>query len=141
MDNLTPEQRSKNMKAIKCKDTKAECVLRKKLWSMGYRYRKNYKNLIGKPDIVFTKYKLAVFCDGEFWHGKDYEKSTGRIGTNKEYWTEKIKRNIVRDNEVNKHLEDEGWTVVRFWNKDIIKDTDLCVKRIQDIINKKEKTL
>ena len=137
MDNHTPEQRRKNMQAIRAKDTKIECIIRKRLWDMGYRYRKNYKRLIGKPDIVFTKYKIAIFCDSEFWHGKDYGKSVGRIGTNQEYWKQKIARNIERDKEVNEQLQKEGWTVIRFWEKDIIKDTDRCIQLIVDTIEQK----
>lgn len=135
MDNHTPEQRRKNMQAIKSKDTSIECILRKELWSRGFRYRKNYKKLIGKPDIVFPKYKVAVFCDSEFWHGKDYEKATGRIGTNSEYWKQKIKRNIERDKLVNSELQSQGWTVLRFWEKEIKKETDSCVESIIDAIN------
>ena len=137
MDNLTPEQRRKNMQAIRAKDTKIECILRKCLWDMGYRYRKNYKKLIGKPDIVLTKHKIVIFCDSEFWHGKDYDKSVGRIGTNQEYWKQKIVRNIERDKEVNEQLQKEGWTVIRFWEKDITKDTDRCIQLIVDTIEQK----
>lgn len=137
MDNHTPEQRRKNMQAIRAKDTKIECILRKRLWDMGYRYRKNYKKLIGKPDIVFTKYKIAIFCDSEFWHGKDYGKSVGRIGTNQEYWKQKIARNIERDKEVTDHLEKDGWRVLRFWEKEITKDTDRCIQIIVDTIEQK----
>ena len=138
MDNHTPEQRRKNMQAIRAKDTKIECILRKRLWDMGYRYRKNYKKLIGKPDIVLTKHKIAIFCDSEFWHGKDYDKSVGRIRTNQEYWKQKIARNIERDKEVNEQLQKEGWTVLRFWEKDITKDTDRCVEEVLCTIRKKE---
>lgn len=137
MDNHSPEQRRKNMQAIKAKDTKIECILRKRLWDMGYRYRKNYKKLIGKPDIVLTKYKIAIFCDSEFWHGKDYGKSVGRIGTNQEYWKQKIARNIERDKEVTDQLEKDGWRVLRFWEKEITKDTDRCIQIIVDTIEQK----
>lgn len=137
MDNHTPEQRRKNMQAIKSKDTSIERILRKELWSRGYRYRKNYKKLIGKPDIVLPKYKIAIFCDSEFWHGKNYKESTDRIGTNPEYWKQKIKRNMERDKEVNAKLKAEGWTVLRFWEKEIRKETDLCVQKIQDSINER----
>lgn len=130
MDNHTPEQRRKNMQAIKAKDTKIECILRKRLWDMGYRYRKNYNKLIGKPDIVLTKYKIAIFCDSEFWHGKNYDKSVGRIGTNQEYWKQKIARNVERDKEVNEKLVSEGWTVLRFWEKEITKDIEHCINVI-----------
>ena len=130
MDNLTPEQRKKNMRAIKCKDTKIELILRKELWARGYRYRKNYKKLPGKPDIVLTKYKIAVFCDSECWHGNNYEESTSRIGTNSDYWRQKIKRNMERDKEVNEQLTETGWTVLRFWEKEIRKETELCLQSI-----------
>ena len=102
MDNLTKEQRHKNMKNIKSQNTSIELLLRKALWKKGYRYRKNYKALPGKPDIALTKYKIAIFCDGEFFHGKDWEVLKPRLerGTNSEYWVKKIARNIERDNEV-----------------------------------------
>ena len=138
MDNHTPEQRRKNMQAIRAKDTKIECILRKRLWDMGYRYRKNYKKLIGKPDIVLTKQKIAIFCDSEFWHGKDYDKSVGRIGTNQEYWKQKIARNIERDKEVTQKLENDGWIVLRFWEKEILKETEQCVEEVLCAIRKKE---
>jgi DNA mismatch endonuclease (patch repair protein) len=134
MDNLTPEQRRKNMQAIKCKDTSIESVLRKELWARGFRYRKNYKKLIGKPDIVMTKYKLVIFCDSEFWHGKNYHESTDRIGTNSDYWKQKIKRNIERDKEVNEKLIADGWTVLRFWEKEIRKELDKCVEQVVSAI-------
>ena len=134
MDNLTPEQRRKNMQAIKCKDTSIESILRKELWARGFRYRKNYKKLIGKPDIVMTKYKLVIFCDSEFWHGKNYHESTDRIGTNSDYWKKKIKRNIERDKEVNEKLIADGWTVLRFWEKEIRKELDKCVEQVVSAI-------
>lgn len=136
MDNHTPEQRKKNMQAIKSKDTEIEIILRKELWSRGYRYRKNYKKLIGKPDIALTKYKIVIFCDSEFWHGKNYKESTDRIGTNSEYWKQKIKRNMERDREVNEKLMTEGWTVLRFWEKEIRKEFDSCISKIEEAIQK-----
>ena len=136
MDNHTPEQRKKNMQAIKSKDTEIEIILRKELWSRGYRYRKNYKKLIGKPDIALTKYKIAVFCDSEFWHGKNYHESADRIGTNAAYWKQKILRNIERDQEVTEQLTKDGWTVLRFWEKEIRKNTGGCIQTILDAIAK-----
>lgn len=135
-DDLTPEQRKKNMKSIRSKDTKIEIVLRKALWEKGYRYRKNYSALPGKPDIVLTKYKIAIFCDSEFFHGKDWEEQKERLknSNNSSYWTEKIARNIERDKEVEKQLKALGWTVLRFWGKDILKDTDECIKVIEESI-------
>ena len=135
-DNLTPEQRKKNMQHIKSKDTKIEVKLRKALWERGFRYRKNYKELPGKPDIVFTQYKIAVFCDSEFFHWKDWEVLKPRLEKtqNSEYWLKKISRNMERDDEVNKRLLFEGWTVIRFWGKDILKDTEECVRVIEETI-------
>lgn len=136
MDNLTKEQRYKNMKNIKSQDTKIELLLRKALWKKGIRYRKNYKALPGKPDIVITKYKIAIFCDSEFFHGKDWEVLKPRLkkGNNSQYWISKISRNQEHDNEVNKKLLFEGWTVIRFWGSDIKKHTDECVKVVEEAI-------
>ena len=132
MDNLTKEQRHKNMVNIKGKNTSIELCLRKALWNKGIRYRKNYKKLPGKPDIAITKYKIAVFCDSEFFHGKDWEVLKPRLeaGNNAEYWVPKISRNRERDEEVNKELLFLGWTVIRFWGKEIKKNTDECIKVI-----------
>ena len=121
MDNLTKEQRRKNMQAIRSTNTSIENLLCAALWKQGYRYRRNCKSIFGKPDIVFRRHKIVIFCDSEFWHGKDYEEETGRIGTHQQYWREKIRRNIKRDREVNQTLKKEGWTVLRFWGKDIQK--------------------
>lgn len=133
---LTKEQRKKNMQNIKAKDTKIEIILRKALWKKGYRYRKNYNKLPGKPDIVLLKYKIAIFCDGEFFHGKDWDmlKKKLKNSNNSEFWINKISRNRERDDEINKRLFFEGWTVIRFWGEDIKKHTDECVKAIEEII-------
>lgn len=136
MDKLTPEQRRKNMQSIKGKNTSIERILRKALWNKGYHYRKNYKVLPGKPDIALTKYKIAIFCDGEFFHGKDWEVLKPRLekSNNGEYWINKINRNRERDDAINKQLLYEGWTVIRFWGKDIQKKTDECVKVVEEAI-------
>ena len=136
MDRLTAEQRHKNMKNIKSKDTKIEVTLRKALWNKGYRYRKNYSKLAGKPDIVLTKYKIAIFCDSEFFHGKDWEvlKPQLQRGKNSNFWIQKISRNMERDQEVNMILLSEGWTVIRFWGKEIKKNTEECIKVIEETI-------
>lgn len=136
MDNLTREQRRKNMRHIKSKDTTIEITFRKALWHKGYRYRKNYKDLPGKPDIVLIKEKIAIFCDSEFFHGKDWEILKSRLekSNNGEYWQKKIERNIQRDDEVNKELLFLGWTVIRFWGKDILKKTDECIRVIEETI-------
>jgi len=133
MDNLKPEQRRLNMQRIKSKDTRAEVILRKALWKKGFRYRKNWAVLPGKPDIAITKHKIAIFCDGEFFHGKDFD-TKKKPETNAEYWEEKIKKNIQRDQVVEADLKGMGWTVIRFWSRDIIKDPDSCVKAVEEII-------
>lgn len=106
MDNLTVQQRRKNMQHIRSKDTEIERILRNALWHKGLRYRKNYDVLPGKPDIVLTKFKIAIFCDGEFFHGKDWEMLKSRLlkSKNSKYWIDKISRNIERDDEINKKL-------------------------------------
>lgn len=135
-DKLTPEQRQKNMRSIRSKDTKIEVLLRKELWKRGFRYRKNYKELPGHPDIVLTKYKIAIFCDGEFFHGKDWEVLKPRLekGKNSDFWISKISRNMKRDDETNKKLLFMGWTVIRFWGDEIKKNTDECIRVIEETI-------
>ena len=133
-DVLTPEQRRKNMQHIRGKDTTIEVILRKALWARGYRYRKNYKRIPGSPDIVLTKYKIAIFCDGEFFHGKDWEVLKPRLekSNNSEFWIKKISRNLERDDEINKKLLSMGWTVIRFWGNEIKKNTDECIRVIEE---------
>lgn len=134
MDNLTKEQRRKNMQGNKSSGTKPEAVLSKVLFGRGYRYRKNDSSVYGKPDLTFKKIKLAIFVDGEFWHGKDWDIQKKRIGTNKEYWFPKIEKNIQRDKEVNQKLLNEGWTVLRFWSKEVEKNLLSCVLQIESEI-------
>lgn len=136
MDNLTKEQRHKNMVNIKSENTSIEICLRKALWKKGYRYRKNYKMLPGKPDIALTKYKIAIFCDSEFFHGKNWEVLKPRIekGSNSDFWIKKINRNRERDDEVNKQLLFLGWTVIRLWGNDIKKNVDECVKVLDETV-------
>lgn len=136
MARYTPEQTHRIMSGIHSKDTSIEIKLRKALWHRGYRYRKNVATLPGKPDIVLTKYKLAIFCDAEFWHGKDWEVLKPRLvkGTNPEFWVNKIERNRCRDNEINQSLRYMGWTVLRFWGKEILSQTDECIRVIEDAI-------
>lgn len=135
-DNLTPEQRRKNMQHIRSKDTEIEKLLRQALWKKGYRYRKNYNKLPGKPDIVLTKYRIVIFCDGEFFHGKDWDVLRPKLkkSNNGEFWIKKISRNIERADEVDKELLFLGWTVIHFWGEDIKKKTDECVKVIEETI-------
>ena len=135
-DVLTKEQRSKNMRNIKSTDTKIEVLFRKALWKRGYRYRKNVKYLPGKPDIVITKFKIAIFCDGEFFHGKDWEFLHEKLknSNNGEFWIKKISRNIEHDNEVDKELIYMGYTVLRFWGKDIKQHIDECMQAVDEAV-------
>ncbi len=136
MDVLTREQRHKAMSHIKSEDTKIEVVLRKALWKAGYRYRKNYKELPGKPDIVLTRYKVAIFCDGELFHGKNWEILRPRLlaGNNPDFWVKKIERNMERDRENDKKLLYLGWTVIRFWGDDILHHPEVCVQVVEEAI-------
>lgn len=136
MDVLNAEQRHKCMSRIKSKDTSIEVSLRRALWKKGYRYRKNYSALPGKPDIVLTKYRIAIFCDGELFHGKNWEILKPRLlkGNNPDFWVKKIERNMKRDDENDKKLLFLGWTVIHFWGNDILKNTDQCVKVVEEAI-------
>ena len=140
MDSLTPEQRHKNMKSTKSKDTEIERILRKALRDKGYGYRKNYKALPGCPDIVLVKYQIAIFCDSEFFHGKDWEILKPKLenGKNPEFWINKITKNIERDDLVNKELLYLNWTVIRFWGKEIKKHPETCIKVIEEVIFEKK---
>lgn len=104
MDVLTPEQRRRNMQAIKSTETKMEVRLAKALWARGHRYRKNNKTIFGKPDLTFKKYKIAVFVDSEYFHGKDWETEKHRIKTNTDFWWKKREGNMARDIEVTNKL-------------------------------------
>ena len=130
------EKSHKNMSRIKGKDTSIELTLRRALWNRGYRYRKNCKDLPGRPDIALTKYKIAIFCDGEFFHGRDWEVLKPRLekGKNPDYWIPKIERNMERDREKDKELLFKGWTVIHFWGKDILKNTEECIRVIEETI-------
>ena len=131
MDVLTKIQRHKNMKNIGSTDTKPEVILRKALWNKGLRYRKNYAALPGKPDIVLTRQKIAIFVDGDFWHARGHQENPGeQVGTNKEFWQKKLTRNVERDREVNDALTEAGWLVLRFWESDIKKNLQLCIDEI-----------
>lgn len=135
-DGEVTEKSHKNMSHIKGKDTSIEVALRKALWKKGYRYRKNCKNLPGRPDIALPKYRLAIFCDSEFFHGKDWEILKPRLagGKNPDYWIPKIERNIERDRKKDQELFFAGWTVIHFWGKDILKKTDECIRIIEECI-------
>lgn len=132
---LTKEQRRKNMQAVKNKGSKIEVLLGKELWKRDLRYRKNDKSVFGKPDFVFKKHKVAIFCDSEFWHGKDWETKKQEHKSNIDFWYKKIQRNIERDKEVNEQLTKVGWIILRFWGKDIEKKLLFCADKIEEVIN------
>lgn len=135
----TKAQNSKMMSGIKCKGSAIEKQLQAALWKRGMRYRKNVKSVVGKPDICFKGIKLAIFCDGEFWHGYDWQNRKYDFKSNKEFWIPKIERNMERDKEVNRTLEDQGWVVLRYWGKDIKKDTDKIANEIQRVYDERKK--
>lgn len=122
------------MRAIRSKDTTIEIRLRKELWRRGYRYRIHDKKLPGKPDIVFTKQKIAVFCDSEFFHGFNWEEQHKKIKSHREYWIPKIESNMKKDRLVTERLEKEGWLVLRFWGKEIQKNLQACTDKIEHAI-------
>lgn len=140
MDKLTKEQRRNNMQSVKSKGSKIEQKLAKALWKKGYKYRKNNKTVFGKPDFTFKGLKIAIFCDSEFWHGKDWKTKKHEHKSNIKFWYQKIERNIERDKEVNEELLKNGWKVLRFWGEEIEKHLDKCVDKVlQEIIKTKKK--
>jgi DNA mismatch endonuclease (patch repair protein) len=126
------------MRAIKSKNTKIEKVLSAGLWGLGYRFSKNTKTVTGRPDIVFRKYKVAVFCDSEFWHGYKWKQERKRIKSNRRFWYSKIENNIKRDRHVNHVLKKSGWIVLRFWGRDILNKTEKCINKIQRALHQRE---
>ena len=122
------------MSKVKLKGGKAETLLAKALWHQGYRYRKNDKKLPGSPDIAILKHRIAVFVDGEFWHGKDWENRKTRLKSNREYWIEKIEENMARDLRDDQLLMQDGWVPIHFWEKEVIKDLSTCVATIEEVI-------
>ena len=135
MDNLTQKQRKYNMSRIRATDTKPEVLLRKALWKKGLRYRKNYKDLPGKPDIVLTRQKIAIFVDGDFWHARGHQDNPGeQIASNQDYWQKKLARNVERDKEVNDELIEAGWLVLRFWESEVKRDLPGCIKRLEEYL-------
>lgn len=129
----------KIMSSIPSKGTKPEIMLRKALWRENLRYRVNYSTLPGKPDIVFIKARVVVFCDGDFWHGHNWairgmKDLQEELSGYSEYWCNKILRNIERDEENNKSLKALGWTVVRIWESDIKSDLRGCVQLVKETL-------
>lgn len=137
VDNHTVEQRSKNMRAVKNKDTDLETALRKELWRAGLRYRVNYK-MLGHPDIVFPGLKIAVFCDGCFWHG--CPRCNEIPDQNQSFWLAKIKKNKQRDAFVTEELTKQGWLVLRYWGCEIKSDLNKVIEDIKYHIKKRKRS-
>ena len=131
---ITTEDISKRMANVSLKGGKSETMLARAIWHMGIRYRKNYKSLPGSPDIAITKYKVAVFVDGEFWHGENWEERKQKLKNNRDYWIEKIEENIARDKRNDAILREMGWTPLHFWEKDIKKDVQKCADKVVDAV-------
>lgn len=135
----TTDERSELMRKIHSRDTSPELALRKLLWNGGIRYRKNVARLPGSPDLAIQKYKIAVFIDGEFWHGYNWAEKRGKIKSNREYWIPKIERNIVRDTEINQKLLYMGYRIIRFWQHEIEQNPVMCYLRVvQEIEHAKQ---
>lgn len=123
------------MSKVRLKNGKAETILAKIIWHKGYRYRRNYKKLPGSPDIAILRYHIAVFVDGEFWHGENWEERKAKLKHNREYWIEKIEENMARDKRVDAQLKELGWIPIHFWEKQALKNTDECLNAILELIN------
>ncbi len=134
MDVLTPEQRLRCMRANKSSDTKPERAFARLLWSAGVRYRKQSRDIPGRPDFSIKRYRLAIFVDGDFWHGRDFSRDNNRFHHNRDFWIAKIERNIGRDRKVNAQLEAAGWKVLRFWESDIKKNPGACLEAVLEYL-------
>ena len=134
----TDEATSKRMANVKLKKGTAETLLAKELYHLGYRYWLNYKKLPGSPDIAIKKYRIAIFVDGEFWHGKDWKTRKTTLKRNRDYWIEKIEENIARDRRNDALLSEQGWQPIHFWEKDVIKNTANCINILLSIISTKQ---
>ena len=136
----TQAQISYNMSQVRSSGSKIERMLGAALWREGFRYRKQYTKISGRPDFVLVALKIAIFCDSSFWHGRGWPEAANAIKTNKVFWVNKIEYNINRDREVNGLLTNLGWKVLRFWDDEILKDTATCVQRIQELVEERRKT-
>lgn len=136
MDNLSPEDRRKNMQNIRSTNTKMEQRVLRKLWKLGLRYRKNVRSLPGKPDIAIKKYKIVVFLDSCFFHACPHHFIMPK--NNRDYWEKKIKRNIERDYEINQYYLNNEWTVMRFWEHETRKELDKVVNHIIEAVQERK---
>ena len=138
MDTVSKQKRSEIMSRVKSKDSKIETLFRKELWKSGFRYRKNDKSVYGSPDLTFKRFKIAIFVDSEYFHGKDWEIEKYRIKTNTDFWHRKIEKNIQRDKAVNAELLKNNWKVLRFWGREVQKELDFCIKEITRVIEERK---
>ena len=132
MDNLTPEQRRKNMQNIRSEGTRPELLIAKELRRQKIYFAKNVKTITGKPDFVFRRKKVAVFVDSDFWHG--HRTRCIMPKSNCGYWEQKIAGNKERDKQVTRALKKNGWTVIRLWEKDILRNLDKSIKKITGVL-------
>ena len=137
-DHLTPEQRRRCMQGNRSSGTQPERLLARELWRRGYRYRKNVRTVPGSPDICFKSRKVAVFVDGEFWHGRNWQQERQRIKSNRDFWYAKIERNMARDHRVNLRLRNMGWTVLRFWENEVRKHLSECADKVEEAIRERQ---
>ena len=146
MGRRDPYVVSATMRLVRSKDTTPEKVLRKALWSEGFRFRLHYKRLAGKPDIVFPSAQVAVFVDGDFWHGNQWRlrglsslEKQFEGSDNAPYWVRKIQGNVIRDSAATTKLEGEGWHVIRLWESELKKDLEACVKRVSETVSERKR--
>jgi DNA mismatch endonuclease (patch repair protein) len=133
------EAASKVGRANKSRDTEPEMALRRALWRLGYRYRLEPRRVFGRPDLVLPRHQVAIFCDGDFWHGRDWPQRRAKLlkGANAEYWVAKIESNIERDRRVTRELRRQGWTVLRIWEGDLRRNPAATVKKVQRVLNRR----
>ena len=136
MDIFSPEKRSEIMRRVRSDETWPEQILRKALFSRGWRYRKNVKKLPGKPDLVFAKAKVVVFVHGCFWHQHEGCKAADRPKSRQDYWQKKLERNIARDLEIQERLKKEGWHVIVIWECELRRDVGAMVERVEEELKK-----
>ncbi len=134
----TKEQISYNMSKIKSKDSVIEMLLRRELWRRGLRYRLHCTDIEGKPDIVFRGKRVAVFVDSEFWHGYNFAEKKKEFKSNRDFWINKIERNMERDKEVNEKLRQDGWVVLRFWGNELKKNLSKCADIVEETLAARE---
>jgi len=139
MDRLTKEQRRKTMQAVKSKGSKIDQMVQDALHQRGYTFEQNYPGAEGKPDIAFLPLRIAVFCDSDFWHGYNWQERKYDFKSKRDFWWKKIERNVERDAEVTKTLQEQGWTVLRFWGHEIKADLDRCLDTIEAAIRERTK--